>query len=121
MANFALAIHIKAEPVRSLAFGSVSSVYTGIGTGFIHPIRQYIIQNLTNQTVWISMDGVHDTMPLASMCAFTSDITSNKSGNGMLLAAAVGERIYVKQFTGSPLPSSGAIYVTAFYASDGNS
>jgi hypothetical protein len=119
MANYALAIRFKSEPCRLLGFASVSSAYMGVGTAFDNPIRLLIVQNFTNQPLWFSLDGVTDAIPINAQGALTLDITSNKSVNGALLAAAAGDRVYVKQFDGTPLPSSGGVYVSAFYAADG--
>lgn len=110
-----LAIRLAMEPVRTLAFGSISGTYMGIGTGINNPARVMLFQNLTDQTVMFSLDGINDNFPLAAMTSFVLDITSNKSlGEGYFIAE--GTRIYVKDI--GIATTTGAVYVTVMYASD---
>ena len=100
------------EPVRSLAFGSISGTYMGVGTPISNAARQFFIQNLTDQTLMFSFDGVNDHFPLPSEGFFLDDITSNKtSSQGFYLAE--GTRLYVRELTAAPM--TGAVYFTVFY------
>lgn len=109
-----LGIRLRFEPVRSLAFGSIGAAYMGIGTALDHPARQIFIQNLTDETLMFSFNGVDDHFPLPSNGFFLDDITSNKTQNtGFFLAE--GERLYVKEVG---TPTSGSVYFTVIYGSE---
>ena len=107
-----LAIRFQAEPIRSLAFGSISGTYMGIGAALSNPGRQFIISNFTDVELFFSFDGVDDHIVLAANTSFVNDISSNQTFNqGWFLAE--GTRIYVKD-TGSAA-SSGNVYISIFY------
>jgi hypothetical protein len=115
MANVMMAIRLAMEPVRTLAFGSISGTYMGIGLPLNNPARIMLFQNLTDQTLMFSLDGVNDNFPLAAMTSFVLDVTSNKSlGEGYFVAE--GTRIYVRDL--GIATTLGAVYVTVMYASD---
>jgi hypothetical protein len=112
-----LAIRLVPDILRSVAFGSLNAVYIGIGTAMTKPIRMMIFQNLTNIDVMFSFDGIHDTMPLPASGYLVLDITSNKTiDQGYFLAQ--GTRIYVKNLNPVDVASSGAVYLTTFYAAE---
>lgn len=109
-----LAIRLRAETARSLAFGSISGTYAGIGAAMTKPVRIFLLQNLTDATLWFSFDGVADTVPLPSNGFILLDVTSNKTlPQGFFLAE--GDRIYVKTLG---TPTSGAVYLTTFYGAE---
>jgi hypothetical protein len=108
------AIRFRAEPVRSIAAGSISGTYMGVGTPIDHPSFQFFIQNLTDATLMFSLDGINDHFPLPASGFLLDDINSNKSiGNGLFLAE--GDRLYVKEVG---TPTTGSVYFSVFYASD---
>jgi hypothetical protein len=111
----ALSIRFRAEPVRSLAFGSIAAGYTGVGTAVDHPIRQFIVQNLTDETVMFSFDGVDDHFPLPAGGLFIDDISSNQSHSAQGWFLAQDTRLYVKQLG---VPTTGAVYFSVFYGAD---
>ena len=111
----ALAIRFRAEPVRSSAFGSIGAGYTGVGTVVEHPIRQFLIQNLTDATVMLSFDGINDHFPLPSNGFFLNDISSNQSHSAQGWFLAQESRLYVKQLG---VPTLGAVYFSVFYGSE---
>lgn|SRR5574338_236082 len=114
MSNTLLSIRFRAEPVRSLAFGSIGPAYMGVGSALTHPIRQFFIQNLSDQTLMFSFDGINDHFPLPQNGFLLDDITSNKSrGEGWFLAE--GDRLYVRELT-TPA-AAGAVYFSTFYGS----
>jgi|SRR5690606_29182481 len=117
MSNYSLAVRWRAEPLRSLAFGSISATYAAIGTAMAHPIINYRIQNYTDQPLLISYDGQtdHDIVGTGGFVLF--DASSNK-GKGDVLALPQSTVIYAKQ--ASVAPGSGSVYVSAYYASNGH-
>lgn len=111
----ALAIRFQAEPVRSSAFGSILVGYTGVGTVLDHPIRQFIIQNLTDEAVMFSFDGVNDHFPLPAGGLLIDDVSSNQSHSAQGWYLAQGTRLYVKQLGA---PTVGAVYFSVFYGAE---
>ena len=113
MSSSNLAIRLTAEPLRTLAFGSISGTYAGIGTALANPSRIFWLQNLTDVSVLISLDGVNDHIYLVSGEVFILDNTSNKANVGGALSFAQGTRFYAKD-DGSA-PSSGQVTISTFY------
>ncbi len=109
-----LAIRLLAEPLRSLAFGSISGTYAGIGTSFANPCRIMHILNTTDVVLTFSMDGVNDHFVVAPNGFILLDITTNKTQVGGSLVISQGQRIYVK---GSP--TLGSVYLAVFYGFNG--
>ena len=105
-------IRMNLEPVRSLAFGVIGAAFMGVGTSLENPSRLLLIQNLTDQTLMFSFDGIDDHFPLARNSYFFEDITANKTiSAGFFLAKE--SRLYVRHI--GVAPTVGAIYFTTFY------
>jgi len=114
MASAAREIRMLPETCRTLAFGGIVAGYTVVGTPLEHPARIMLIQNLTDETVMFSLDGVHDHFPLSLNGHLIVDITANKTTtSGFFLAE--GDRLYVKRIG---VPTAGAVYFTTFYGKD---
>lgn len=112
-----LAIRLMPETVRSAAFGVIGDVYMGLGTAMTRPIRQLLLQNLTDANMMFSFDGIHDHFPLPSWGYFLDDITSNKTiAQGFFLAE--GTRIYVRKLTALDVPTLGGVYLSTFYGAE---
>lgn len=104
-------IIIRADAIRSLAFGSISGTYAAIGTEFTHPMRIVKLTNLTDATVTFSYDGVvdHEVVPAGGFTLY--DFCTNQAQtSGAFLAQ--GTIMYVKS---SGAPTSGSVYVSAYY------
>lgn len=110
-----LSIKMLAEPVRTIAFGAIGPAYMGIGTAFNHPVRVIFVQNLTDQLMMFSFDGVNDHFPLPSGGYMILDITANKTEAGGFFFAD-DTRMYVRDL--GILPTLGGIYLTVFYGSN---
>lgn len=109
-----LSIRFRAEQLRSLAFGSISGTYMGIGTAVQHPILQLYIVNTTDADLVFSLDGVTDHFMIPAQSFLLDDISSNKGlGGGLYLSE--GTRLYVKEIG---TPTLGSVYFSAFYGSD---
>jgi hypothetical protein len=117
MSNFQTAIRWFPEPVRHVLGSAVTAgLYIPIGGPLLHPARQFLIWNLTNQTLMFSFDGITDHFPLPGSSFFLDDVTSNAAlSKGLMLAQ--GETLYVKRL--SPLVPTGDVYFSVFYATDG--
>lgn len=109
-----LAIQIWPETLRSLAFGSISGTYMGIGSATLNPTRIYWIQNNTDTSLTFSWDGINDHFMLPSDGFLLLDVTANKTSTGGMAAVPTGTRTYVK---GSP--TTGTVDLTIFYGRNG--
>lgn len=106
-----LDIRLNADPLRSLAFGSIGAGYMGVGTAVSQPVRILFLQNLTDATLMFSFDGIDDHFPLPDNGYLLLDITANKTiGTGFFLAE--GQRLYVKRIG---IPTEGSVHFTVFY------
>jgi len=103
------------DPLRSLAFGSISGTYAGVGSVFSNPVRIIKIWNNTNADLIISFDGVTDRDFIPAGAGQVIDYASNKSNQAGIMEQPAQERVYVKQ--ASSAATSGSIYVTIIYAS----
>ena len=112
-----LAVRLQVETVRSITAAAIAAAgiaYSGIGTAMIHPIRMFLLQNLTDATLMFSFDGINGHFPLPRNGYIVLDITTNKTqSTGFFLAE--GQRLYV---TGIEVPTAGAVYFTVFYGAD---
>ena len=110
-----LAIRLKPETVRTLAAASVVAGYAAVGTAFAEPSRLLILQNLTDESVMFSFDGVNDHVAVPGPGSFVLDITANKGVAGALFIAE-GTILYVKRIG---TPTTGDVYVSTFYGDSG--
>ena len=112
-----LAIRLMPETVRSAAFGVIGAAYVGMGTAMTRPIRIFMVQNLTDASVMVSFDGVHDHFPLEAHGYLLLDITSNKTITQVFFLAE-GQHIYVRRLAPAVAPTVGAVYLTTFYGAE---
>ena len=109
------AIRFKPEPIRSLGFASIVAGYTAIGTAIANPIRIFYLQNLTDEPLMFSFDGVDDHIVLETAGYLLIDVTANKSlSDGFYIAQ--GDRLYVKRLG---TPTTGSVYLSVFYGDSG--
>ena len=110
----AVEIKVKLEELRSLAHGSISATYAGVGTKIDHPARMLLIQNFTDEDLMFSFDGINDHLPIKTETSILLDVSSNKTiDSGFFFEK--GTRLYVKEISS---PSSGNVYFTVFYGSE---
>jgi len=115
MASYALAVSILPSLVQSVAFGSISGTYVGIGNALAHPARMILLQNFTDAALMISIDGTNDYWPIQANSSQIFDFSSNQALNSGAYIAQ-GTRYYVKEIG---TPGSGSIYLTYFYGAAG--
>jgi hypothetical protein len=106
---------VRFEPLRSLAFGSISGTYTAIGTPFVHASRVIVIDNTTDADLLISFDGIHDQVLSIAHSGKILDFCSNRTEPVGILEVPVNTTVYVKQAVGAP--TLGTVYITVMYAS----
>lgn len=113
--NSQSSIRISWEPLRSLAYTSISGTYALIGTPFANPARQLIINNNTDANMIFSWDGVNDYLFIAANTSMILDYCSNKNAMAGTLEQPAGTFAYVKEESASP--TKGHIYLSLIYAS----
>lgn len=102
------------EPLRSLAFGSISGTYAAVGDPFDYPSRIICFTNLTEGDMLFSRDGVTDELVVSAGGFKLFDIqTNHKPVNEDAFVFPVGTQWYVKQLTA---PVSGSVYIETVYA-----
>ena len=108
------AIRLLPEELRSLAFGSLSTSYAAVGSGFINPIRIFHLQNLTDANIVYSFDGVTDHGVIAAGSFLLLDVTANKTiVDGEFISR--GTVISVATIAGETAVSTGNVYLSVFY------
>jgi hypothetical protein len=108
MSSNQLALRLAIEPLRSLAFGSISGTYAGIGTSRSNPSRKLLFQNYTDVLITFSDDGVNDKFVLEAGAQFILDMAVSHNGD----YCSQGTRWYAKT-AGSP--TIGAVYLSTWY------
>ena len=110
------ALRLMAEPVRAIGFAAIGAVYSSLGNPVTKPIRLLVIQNTCNAAVMLSLDGIHDHLPIVTNGYLILDIASNRTlpSGGFYLAE--GSQVYIKQLGGAA--NSGSVYLSVFYGAD---
>lgn len=100
------------EVLRTIAFGSISGTYAGIGTPLLHPGRLYYLVNQTDVLLTFSWDGINDHFVVPAGSYILIDITTNRTATGGAFMVSENTRTYVKG-----APGSGSVYLTSFFGS----
>lgn len=106
------AMRMVPEILRSLAFGSISGTYAGIGAPFQDAVRIMHIVNTTDVLLTFSIDGINDHFVVPQASYLVLDLTANATSYGGSACIAAGTRIYAKGG-----PGSGSVYLTVWYGS----
>lgn len=110
-----VAIRMQFETLREIAYSSLTTSYISIGGPLLNPARQFILQNLTDQNVYFSLDGVNPIIKLPSGGYLISDVASNKT-NIVGLFMVEGDIMYVKYDVTAP--SAGSVCFSVMYGSE---
>lgn len=109
----ALGIRVTWEPLRELNFAVLGPVYMGLGTRLDNPVRQILIQNLTDVILCFSWDGITDNFKLPKRSFYLIDITTNGNDTQGLYIGR-NERLYVR--TDGVLPTEGQVCLSGWGA-----
>lgn len=104
------------EPLRSLAFGSISGTYAAVGTPFQYPSRAVCFNNNTQGGMIFSRDPdlVAGEIFVAAGAGKIWDVATNhRAVNQDDCVFEVGTQWYVKQISA---PLSGAVYIETLHA-----
>ena len=97
------------EAARTAAFGAVVDAYSAVGTAIEHSTRVFIIWNLTNANIYISLDGVVDHWPIVA----GGHLILDDATNGISLPK--GTTFYVRRYAAGVAPTSGDVVVSIGY------
>lgn len=103
---------VSIDPLRSLAFGSISGSYAAVGTAFAHPVRLICITNNTDGDMFFSTDGSTNMLFVAAGSFKLFDLNTNRTNRDQYWVLPAGTQIYVKQSTA---PSKNAVYVECLW------
>ena len=108
-------LRIYPNPLQSLSYLLVSTVYTNIGLPLPNASRIIELQNTMDQDVVISWDGVNDHQYIPSESFVLLDVSSNKTTSQQGWFVGARTQLYAKVVVGNPAPTKGAVYLTSFY------
>lgn len=113
------------EPIRSLLFSSISTTYFGITSVPLQfSARLVCITNLTNSNLFVALtngntpasDGTEDQVIVPANGFKLLDVMTNHyPQDGQPMSIVKGTRFWARTATGSSDPTSGFIYVEAYY------
>lgn len=115
MANIVSSVRVRYEPLRSIVYSSITTSYQVLGTPLANPSRIFKITNLTDEPLFLSVDGINNYDVVAANAAFVYDFGSNRSEKSGLFEESQNDQIYVKAI--NTLPTLGSVYLTTIYAS----
>ena len=112
MASTLNAVRLRAEGVRSVAFGDISGTYADVGTPTDHPARIIMVKNTTDTELVVSWDdGVTDVFILPPGGADTLDVFTNGGPGGAYLPS--GSQFQVKD--NGVAATEGGLILQIFY------
>ena len=103
------------EPLKSLAFGSISGTYAAVGTPLENGVRAFCITNDTEGDMIFSLDNTVSAghMFVAAGSYKLYDVQTNMNAQfDDRYVVGIGEQFYVKQSTA---PVSGSVYIECMY------
>ena len=101
------------DPIRTAAFGVIGVNYSAVGTSLTEPARIFILNNLTDASVFFSIDGINDHFILPPNGFKLIDVTTNKVRDDGFFVSD-GTVFYVKRV--SSAPTSGSVYIEIIHS-----
>lgn len=99
-------------PLRSIAFGSITTSYVQVGTPWTRPVRLVKFFNGTDAPLFISWDGTTDHEILPSVGFVLLDVGTNATKFENTFVVLANQPFFVKRVGGAP--SSGALYISGY-------
>jgi len=99
---------ITIDAARTVAFGGIGAAYAAVGGAVATAARIVILNNLTDQTLWISADGVNDQFILPAGGFKLIDVSANRTTVENYFIPE-GTVFYVRH--AGVAPTSGSVYV----------
>lgn len=92
---------ISPDPIRELAFGSITANYVAIGTALTHVFGIIGIFNNTDVSIYISWDGINNHHKIAAGGFRVFDLTACSNSDGDVYGQQ-GITFYAKRVSGAP-------------------
>jgi hypothetical protein len=102
---------VRFDPIRSIAFGSITNSYQNLGIAFGHAMRVLHFINNTDGVMMISFDGINDNIVVVGNTFSLYDLTAQEDTNEMFRYEK-GSQLKIKYITA---PTTGTFYVVAVY------
>lgn len=112
-----IAIKLKPEELRLLSFGSVSGTYADLGDAFEHPIVLFHLVNNLNADILVSFFNQEDHVFVKEGSFVLYDVAANREEPAGCRTFERGTIVQVKKASSNP--TSGAVYLSVFYADGG--
>jgi len=101
------------EPLREIAFGSLTSSFQAIGAATSHPIRWYRLVNNTDATIELSLTGNQTEEKMSPVSFLLIDLTANEvKANGFFVPKGV---YFYAKYVGAA-PTTGSLWISTMYA-----
>lgn len=106
---------VRADSIRTLAFGGISGTYATVGAALTHNWRMFRITNNTDGDLLISFDGTTDNLfvPKGSFVLYDLSANSPPISTSDNFVLQLGTQFYAKQSTA---PTTGAVWIEGLYA-----
>lgn len=101
------------EPIKTLAFGGITSSYAPVGAETTHEIRIFCVSNNTSGDLYFTTNLTRDEMFLAANSFRLYDVQANMNtmkDDKFVISAQT--QFYVKSITA---PVTGAVYIECIY------
>jgi len=103
------------EPIREVAFGSITSSYANLGTPFTDHVREIRIVNTCNTDMYLSTNASDNMIRMAAGSFYIIDFAANKvRDDGLFLP--IGTQLSIKY---QSAPATGSLWVETVYAQGG--
>ena len=103
---------VNIDPIRSLAFGSISATYTKVGASFANPVRLITFVNATDGDMFFSDDGINDKLFLPAGTFKLLDLNTNHDSLDTKWVFPIGTQFWVRY---SSSPSKNAVYIECLW------
>ena len=96
------------DAIRTLAFGGIGAAYAVVGAVLAGPVRLICFNNLTNQNLYFSDDGVNDKVIIPLGTGKVFDISTNRTRQENFFLKE-GDFCYIRHL--GVAPTSGSVYI----------
>lgn len=100
------------DPLRTLAYTSVTTSYVAVGGALAHPVRLICITNNTDGDMLFSVDGSTDVLIVPATSFKLFDLCTNKYLVDQQWLLRSGTQFYVKYASS---PTKGAVYIECLW------
>lgn len=106
---------VQFDPIRSVAFGSITASYTPLGAVLANNWRAFKCTNNTDGDMMLSLNGTSDNIFVPAGGFVLYDVAANSPTTKTIdkLVFALGTQFSIKYISA---PTKGSVYLEGFYA-----